>query len=145
MLLPSRPPPASEPQTVSDDRRALIVDDDPDSAELLLLLLGKLGWNCRIAYGASTALVVATEFLPHAALVDVELPGMDGIALLEALRAKEELVACRFIAVTGFSADDLERRSKTVRFDAHLRKPFDFAELGCALAHCAANAANGYG
>ena len=107
----------------------MVVDDDVDSAELLGLLLNRAGWESRIVCRPDDAVATALEFQPHLALLDIGLPGIDGIELLVRLRAKKELVDCRFIAVTGYAFDHLDAQSQTARFDAYLQKPFNFEDL----------------
>jgi two-component system, sensor histidine kinase len=107
----------------------LIVDDSVDSADLLELLLQRSGYETRVVRSSSEAVAAALDFLPHVALIDIGLPGMDGVQLLSLMRAEAALGACRFVAVTGYSIEDLECRTEAASFHAHLRKPIDFDAL----------------
>lgn len=107
----------------------LVVDDHVDSAEILGVLLEQAGCEVRSAHSAAEALTAAIEFLPHVALIDIVLPDMDGHDLLAALRAQAALAGCRFVALTGYAVDDLERRGKADGFELHLTKPVDFPAL----------------
>src|SRR6476620_11668883 len=59
--------------------RVLVVDDNVDSAESLTMLLTAMGNEARAAYTGEDALKVVREFGPHAVLLDIGMPGMDGL------------------------------------------------------------------
>jgi CheY-like chemotaxis protein len=105
----------------------LIVDDNHDSAELIALLLNREGHETRVAHDARDAIPLALEFRPNIAFLDIGLPGMDGFQLLGALRAKPELLDCKFVAVTGY--EELGPSPAGEGFDAHLVKPVDLSML----------------
>ena len=79
-----------------------------------------------------TALDIAERFEPHAALVDLGMPGIDGFELGRRLRAvfKDLLL----VAVTGYSQAEDKRRSRDAGFDHHLVKPVDWKALQAILA-----------
>ncbi len=120
------PSPASGIRDIASKQRVLVVDDDLDSAELLGVLLERAGYDHRIARDSAAALAAALALVPHVALIDIGRPGMDGCQLLSAMRAEPVLANCRFVAVTGYSVEDLESRGDAAGFHAHLRKPIDF-------------------
>jgi CheY-like chemotaxis protein len=80
-------------------RRVLIVDDHVDSADIIAEALETEGHETRVAYNPLSAMAIAAEFRPDVAILDVNLPSMDGYELGAALRA--DLSECRFIALTG--------------------------------------------
>jgi two-component system, sensor histidine kinase len=114
---------------ISGRRRVLIVDDNADSAELLVLVLARAGYELRVASTPAAALLLAPEFCPHLALIDIGLPEMDGHELLRLLRGKPELQGCRFIAVTGYAREVARPDGETGGFECHLTKPVDFELL----------------
>jgi two-component system CheB/CheR fusion protein len=71
------------------------------------------------------ALVVAVQFRPHAVLIDVGLPGLDGLYVARQLRSAyaERLL---IIAATGRSSPEDRRMSREAGCDYHLVKPLDF-------------------
>src|SRR4029453_3242322 len=79
--------------------RVLIVDDEADSKTALGLLLSTWGYEVLEASDGIEALDLAAEFRPAVVVSDLVMPGMDGLALLEALRA--ELPAASVILLTG--------------------------------------------
>jgi len=107
----------------------LIVDDHVDSADLAAELLQERGHVTCVSYGSRAAIVAAVNFQPQIALLDIDLPTMNGYELVTHLRATALLSACRFIAVTG-NADEMDRReSEAAGFYRHLVKPFGEAAL----------------
>jgi signal transduction histidine kinase/DNA-binding response OmpR family regulator len=111
-------------------RRILVVDDNTDAARLLAEALAMLGHDARVAFDGPDALAVAAEFQPHAALLDVGLPLMDGFELAERLLASAP--AARrpvLVAVTGYGHVADRDRSRAAGFDAHVAKPVDVTHL----------------
>ena len=98
----------------------LIVDDNEDSAQLLAMVLEREGHETRVAHDGPEAIPLAITFRPNIALLDIGLPGMDGFQLLDILRGRPELAACKFVAVTGYNE---LRPCGALAFDAHLVKP----------------------
>jgi len=111
------------PATGKAVKRILVVDDSPDQAESLSLLLQLLGHEVRVTFDGPSALKVAEEFVPDIALVDIELPVMNGYEVARSFRAKPRLNKAILVAQTGWGADDDRRRSLEAGFDHHLVKP----------------------
>jgi len=109
-------------------RRVLIVDDDADSADLLEHAVRSEGHETRVAHDPGAALVVAAEFKPQVAFLDIDLPGMDGFELARALRARSECSECRFVAVTGYDLPPQHQKDPPI-FNAHLVKPVNLRKL----------------
>jgi CheY-like chemotaxis protein len=105
--------------------RVLIVDDSPDNADALALLAETLGHTARAAYAGPEALSAAAEFRPHVALLDLAMPGMDGLELAARLRALPDLEPLLLVAVTGYGQPEDRLLTARAGFDAHLLKPCD--------------------
>ena len=89
--LPSATGPAPSASVEEDGlrgRRVLVVDDDPDIAQLLEVLLSDLGFEVRLLDNADAALDGAMHHAPDVLLIDVQLPGMSGNAVVYKLRAQ---------------------------------------------------------
>jgi signal transduction histidine kinase/ActR/RegA family two-component response regulator len=112
--------------------RILIVDDSPDAAESLAMLLAGLGADVRTATDGSAALEELEAYRPSLMLLDIGMPGMDG---LEVARRARERVDSRLtvIALSGWGQDDDRRRSREAGIDYHMVKPIDLDELGKLL------------
>jgi DNA-binding response OmpR family regulator len=103
------------------------VDDHVDSADIVAEALEAQGYETRVAYDPLSAISIATEFRPHVAILDVNLPTMDGYELGAALRA--DLSECRFIALTGDATGLGCLRSQWAGFHGYLTKPIGLDEL----------------
>ena len=86
----------------SQGRRVLVVDDNPDHLELLADLLRERGYEVIEARDASEALRLISDQKPHACVIDIGLPDMDGYELARKLREIPETRDSRLIAVTGY-------------------------------------------
>lgn len=80
-------------------RKVLIVDDEPTTSETLAFIFARHGYEARCALSAEEAIQVTAEWAPEFALIDVMLPGMDGIALAIAICSKHQ--GCRILLFTG--------------------------------------------
>ena len=112
-------------------RRILIVDDHVDSADIIAEALGAHGHETRVAYDPLAAISLASEFQPQIAILDIDLPTMDGYELGASLRA--QLPECRFIALTGNASGLNCLRSQWSGFYGHLTKPAGLDELLAAV------------
>ena len=115
-------------------QRVLVVDDNHDAADSLALLLETYGAEVRVAYGGRAALTAVETWMPHAAVIDLGMPDMDGCRVAERIRADARLAGLRLIALTGWGQSADRARSRAAGFDAHLTKPAEIGTLTAALA-----------
>lgn len=113
--------------------RVLCVDDTPDVVHTLVALFDLSGFDARGCLCGPTALATASEFRPHACVLDINMPVMDGCELARRLREVlgPEVV---LIALSGAAADDLEERVQGAGFDRTFTKPPEIARLLEAVA-----------
>ena len=109
--------------------RVLIVDDSPDIAESTATLLGLYGYTVNTATDGEHALAVARVFLPHAILLDLGMPGLDGFAVARAIRASKDLCNVMLVAVSGYGTDEDRTHTKAAGFDHHFMKPLDIDDF----------------
>lgn len=107
----------------------LIVDDDPMSRKLLRALLAGEGYSIRFAESAGEALTVLKTFTPRLALIDIQLPDIDGLELVRALRDREATRETRIVAVTAYGMKGDQQRALRAGCDGYLTKPFEPASL----------------
>jgi signal transduction histidine kinase/ActR/RegA family two-component response regulator len=112
--------------------RVLVVDDNVDLAELLSEALTVEGFQTAVAHDAHGALAQWREFEPHAAVLDVGMPELDGYELARLLRAEHGGQAT-LIAATGYGQASDRSRSAEAGFDFHFVKPVSVRELVGAL------------
>jgi len=71
----------------------------------------------------------ARRFLPHAVLLDLGMPGMDGFEVARHLRAEPGLAGLVLVALTGWGQEEDRKRTRGSGFDHHLTKPVDVDRL----------------
>lgn len=106
-----------------DHRRVLVVDDYHDAAEALQLLLDADGFECRATSDPLEACTMARDWQPFAALLDIAMPGMDGLELARRLRADSSTAHILLIACSGYASSLDRQRAREAGFDAHCAKP----------------------
>jgi signal transduction histidine kinase/ActR/RegA family two-component response regulator len=107
--------------------RLLVVDDNEDAAMLLADVLTSFGHQVQVAHSGPDALAGLLAFQPHAALLDIGLPVMDGYELAQHVRAR--LPEVKLVALTGYGQANDRARSRAAGFDAHLVKPVSVANV----------------
>jgi PAS domain S-box-containing protein len=125
-------PVATRTLSVPAGARLLLVDDNADGARVLADLLREYGFDVAVAHDAPAALLLADEFRPAIALLDIGLPVMDGYELARHLRERLPTPP-RLVAVTGYGDHADSARSRDAGFDVHLGKPVDFDKLVSVL------------
>jgi signal transduction histidine kinase/CheY-like chemotaxis protein len=113
--------------------RVMVIDDNVDAADTLALLLGIRGHAVRVEYSAKAALDVADAFLPEAIFCDLGMPGMGGHAFAARLRQDRRFASTVLVAVTGWGAEEDQRRSRAAGFDHHLTKPVSAESVDAIL------------
>ena len=110
-------------------RRVLVVEDDEKSRRLLCDVLAYHGFEVVAAESGESALVLARELPPDAALVDIFLPGMNGYDVLAALRARARATRLPVLAVTASAMEHDRTRMIASGFDACIAKPVNIRQL----------------
>jgi PAS domain S-box-containing protein len=122
-------PQAVKPSKNAPAQRVLVVDDNVDAAESLGRMLRLLGNEVRTAHDGPAAFDLAIDFIPEVILLDIGLPGMNGLEVARRLRQLPGLRDCLLIAQTGWGQDEDRRRTSEAGFDHHLVKPLNLAVL----------------
>jgi PAS domain S-box-containing protein len=104
-------------------RRVLVVDDSVDAADTLATFLETAGCEARATYDAEQALAVLARFEAEIVLLDVGLPGVDGLEVCRRIRSLPQGRSMFVVAITGWGQDEDRRRTRDAGFDAHLVKP----------------------
>ena len=108
---------------MADHRRVLVVDDYRDAADALQLLLDADGFECRATSDSHAACEIAREWQPFAVLLDIAMPGLDGLEVARRLRADPITEHMLLIACTGYASSEDRARAREAGFDAHCAKP----------------------
>ncbi|HET8528463.1 MAG TPA: response regulator [Gaiellaceae bacterium] len=107
----------------------LVADDDDDILLLVTTRLKRDGFEIVSARDGTQALELAREHVPRVAVLDVGMPGMDGLQVLEAIRADDSLAGTRVLLLTAKAQESDVRRGYDTGADAYVKKPFSPAEL----------------
>ena len=104
--------------------RILIVEDSPDNMKLFRTILGLKGHDVTGVSGGDGLLDAIEQGSPDLVLMDIQLPGKDGFALLQEIR-KSPLAAVRVIALTAHAMTGDRERAMDAGFDGNITKPID--------------------
>jgi CheY-like chemotaxis protein len=109
--------------------RVLVVEDDDDSREGLRLLLEASGHRVETAANGPDGLEKLVSGAHDTAIVDIDLPGMNGYEIARRARRVPALSGVRLIALTGYGRDKDRAEAHNAGFNLHLTKPVNFATL----------------
>lgn len=107
--------------------RAVVVDDEASLSDLVRMALKYEGWEVRVADTGQSALREIREFKPDAVVLDIMLPDLDGLEVLQRIRADGDDVPVLFLTAKDTVADRVT--GLTVGGDDYVTKPFSLEEL----------------
>ena len=113
--------------------RLLVVEDNPQNLKLAQLLLQKAGHTVTTAVDGESGLAKARAEHPDVVLMDVQMPGIDGLAATRMLKADAATAGIKVVALTALAMKGDAERILAAGCDAYLAKPFQYAELGAAV------------
>jgi CheY-like chemotaxis protein len=120
--------------------RILVVDDNADAATSLGRLLNLSGYNVSVAHDGLAALDEVTQFRPQVVLLDLGMPGMDGLETAARIRELPAGKDLSLIAVTGWGQDEDRERTGKAGFIAHFVKPIKLGQLEAFLSRITSSA-----
>lgn len=109
-------------ENASAKTRILVVDDDRDTVDSLAVFLELLGYDVRAAYGGMEALDVAGAYRPRIIVMDINMPGLDGLHTARRLRSDRRLERVTFVAHTSSDDTFMRRMAAQIGFDHFVRK-----------------------
>lgn len=107
----------------------LMVDDNPQNLKLARVLLAGEGYEIRTAVDAEEALEVLETFTPDLILMDIQLPGMDGLELTRRLKLDPQRAKIIVLALTAYAMKGDEERAISAGCDGYIAKPIDIDAL----------------
>ncbi len=110
-------------------RCVLIVDDESDLREMVDYNLREAGYEVNHADSGTSALAHAQRTLPDAIVLDVNLPGLDGLAVCEMLRLLPSTKNIPILMLTALAADQTRKLGLQVGANDYMTKPFSPREL----------------
>lgn len=111
----------------------LIIEDNPANMKLASLLLRNVGHRVLGATDAEAGLLLARADPPDLILMDIQLPGMDGLAATALLKQDPLTVAIPVIALTAMAMKEDQEKSRLAGCDAYISKPLRYQELYTAV------------
>jgi two-component system, cell cycle response regulator DivK len=107
----------------------LIVEDNPANLKLAIFVLKSAGHSVIIAEDAEAALTLARAEQPHLILMDIQLPGMDGLEATRLLKQDDATRGIPVIALTAMAMKGDEERIRAAGCDGYIAKPLVYQDL----------------
>jgi DNA-binding response OmpR family regulator len=104
--------------------RVVVADDNPAMTSVLAMALRMWGWEVIVAYDGLAAITAIRKTQPSVAVVDIGLPGLNGLEVARIVRATDAAPRL-LIALSGYGEEQDRQRSHEAGFDSHLVKPVD--------------------
>ncbi len=114
--------------------RVLVIEDNPANMKLALLLLRKAGYGTLAAADAEEGLRLAREQRPGLVLMDIQLPGMDGLQATRLLKADEATRNIKVVALTAYAMKGERDNIQAAGCDGYLAKPLRYREFYAKVA-----------
>ncbi|MCX5741513.1 MAG: response regulator [Proteobacteria bacterium] len=112
----------------------LVVEDNPTNRKLVVDLLRYEGYEVVEAVDAEVAQLVLAGPLPDLVLIDIALPGMDGLSLTRLLRTDDRTRHLRIVALTASAMKGDEQQALDVGCDGYITKPINTRALPALIA-----------
>jgi two-component system cell cycle response regulator DivK len=110
-------------------KQVLVVEDNPANMKLATLLLEHAGYGVLQAENAADGMALARERHPDLILMDIQLPGMDGLEATRLIKADAALQGIKVVALTAFAMKSDEQRMLAAGCDAYIAKPIQYREF----------------
>ena len=123
--------------------KILIIEDNAANMKLAVLLMQNAGHTALCAIDAETGLTLARADRPQLILMDIQLPGMDGLAATRLLKSDAATAAIPIIALTSMAMKDDQAKTRVAGCDAYNAKPLRYLELYAAIDALLAQANSG--
>ncbi len=124
--------------------RILVVDDNHTNLKLVSDVLEFEGYDMLKAVDAEEAQVILGDTLPDLILMDIALPGMDGLTLTRQLKADARTRQIRVVALTAFAMKGDDEKAKDAGCDGYITKPIDIRTLPGLVAGVLSGQSDGY-
>lgn len=115
------------PQPMST--RVLIVDDNAINLELASFLLEAAGCDVQSAHDVPAARLALRQQVPDLVLLDIQLPGEDGLSFVSELKANERWQALPVVAFTAYAMKGDEQKMRAAGCDGYIAKPIDVSQF----------------
>ncbi|MES2936910.1 MAG: response regulator [Pseudomonadota bacterium] len=113
--------------------RILVIEDNAANMKLAVLLLRNAGHSVLCAVDAETGLTLARTGQPELILMDVQLPGIDGLAATTLLKQDPATAGIPVIALTAMAMKEDREKTRKAGCDAYIAKPLRYQELYASI------------
>ena len=113
--------------------RVMVVDDHVLNVELVRFILDAEGWAVALAGDAQQALALLPGFAPDLILMDIQMPGIDGLALTRQLKADPATSHIVIVAFTAYAMKGDEARMMAAGCDGYISKPIEVATFAAQV------------
>ena len=107
----------------------LVIEDNPANMKLAVFMLESAGYSVRSATDAEAGLTLARKERPDLILMDIQLPGMDGLSATVQLKQDPQTRAIPVIALTALAMNGDEARIRAAGCDAYVAKPMRYRQV----------------
>jgi two-component system cell cycle response regulator DivK len=114
--------------------KILIIEDNPANMKLAVFLVQSVGHTALCATDAEAGLALARNELPDLVLMDIQLPGIDGLDAIGLLKRDDATRAIPVIALTALAMKGDEERIRAAGCDDYIAKPMHYKEFLAAIA-----------
>lgn len=109
--------------------RVLVVEDNPSNLKLVVFLLEKEGFLVKQATDAQHGIQISKEWKPDLILMDIQMPGMDGLTATRLLKDNPETAEIRIVALTALAMPGDRERASAAGCDGYITKPIHYQEF----------------
>jgi two-component system cell cycle response regulator DivK len=113
----------------TDNNKILIVEDNKSNLELFLDVLCSANYNCIHTTHGKNVLEIVKKETPKLILLDIQLPDIDGLEILNSLRSIEETKNIKVVALTAFAMKGDKEKFLSQGFDGYISKPIKIKEF----------------
>jgi CheY-like chemotaxis protein len=118
-----------EKQKKSQPLRILVADDEHGIADSVARFLILCRCEVQVAYDGLEAIRLAHAFIPHVAVLDINMPGLDGYSVARQIRQDPTLKGTKLVALSAWSHEEHMRRCLEAGFDRQIVKPYGLHAL----------------
>lgn len=113
----------------------LIVDDNATNLKLTKVILVAAGYTVRTAIDVEEASNILAQFVPSLILMDIQLPGMDGLEFTRRLKADPKTHNVKIVALTAYAMKGDEEKALATGCSGYIAKPIDTRQFAAQVAH----------
>ena len=105
-----------------DVKTIVLIEDDADQRDMYGFALARAGFNVQIAKNGEEGIALVQKHKPHLVIIDILMPDMDGIEVLNRIKQESELAAIPAVFLTNYTKEDIMKRAKRAGADDILIK-----------------------